>query len=334
MELEQRKKEHLELALHSQAILSEHDNRFDYEPLLASFADSELKTIPFLGKSMKAPIWISSMTGGTPYARIINTNLARACNEFGLGMGLGSCRILLNEDKYFEHFDLRDIIGPEYPFYANLGIIQIEKAVLQKDVSRIVAMVEKLRADGLIIHINPIQEWLQPEGEIITQAPLQTIKEFLELSKLKIIVKEVGQGFGSASLRELLKLPLEAIEFGAYGGTNFAQVELERSLPVVKQMLKPLSLIGNTAEQMVLDINSIIEQDSKFKVKQLIISGGIISFIDGYYLIRKSRLPAVYGQASAFLLHAREDYEQLRDNIRFQLKGLGMAYAYLRIKSK
>jgi isopentenyl-diphosphate delta-isomerase len=213
-----------------------------------------------------------------------------------------------------------------------LGISQIEQAIAQNNVHEIVDLVTKLRADGLVIHVNPIQEWLQPEGDILVHSPIHTISTFLEKSKLKLIVKEVGQGFGPESLKELLKLPLEAIELGAYGGTNFSKVELKRSMPIVKEMLEPFSKVGNSAEQMIEDINTVVENSREVKCKQIIISGGIRSFLDGYYFMQKSRLPSVYGQASTMLRYAREDYEKLREYIQYQLKGLQMAYTYLTIK--
>ncbi|MGM0408258.1 MAG: isopentenyl-diphosphate delta-isomerase, partial [Bacteroidota bacterium] len=235
-------------------------------------------------------------------------------------------------DEYLSHFDLRDVIGPELPFYANLGISQVEQAIKQNKIQQIVDLVTKLRADGLVIHVNPIQEWLQPEGDILLQSPIETIQSFLEKSNLKVIVKEVGQGFGPESLKELLNLPLEAIELGAYGGTNFSKVELKRSMPIVNEMLEPFSKVGNNAGQMIDDINAIVKNSNEVKCKQVIISGGIRSFLDGYYLMQKSQIPSVYGQASTMLRYAREDYEKLREYIQYQLKGLQMAYTYLTIK--
>ena len=316
--MEKRKKDHIDLALNSQSSVKEHDDRFNYEPMLNPHPKQDGLSIRFLGKNMKNPLWISSMTGGTDYAKIINTNLAKACNEFGLGMGLGSCRPLLESDQYFKQYDLRDIIGNDYPFYANLGISQVEQAVHQNKLKSIIDLVDKLRADGLVIHVNPIQEWLQPEGDILIHSPINTIKTFLDKTQMKVIVKEVGQGFGP--------------EFGAYGGTNFSKVELKRSMPIVKEMLEPFSKVGNNAEQMIDDINNIINETKDILCKQIIISGGIGSFLDGYYLMRKSKLPSIYGQASTMLRYAREDYEKLREYIQYQIKGLQMAFTYLTIK--
>lgn len=328
-----KKKDHIELALKSQTDLIIHDNRFNYEPLLSPHPDDNQEAFDFAGKKMKAPIWISSMTGGSEYSLAINRNLARACNEFGLGMGLGSCRILLEDGESFDHFNLRGIIGDDYPFYANLGICQVEKYLLKKETGRIAELINNLQADGLIIHVNPLQEWLQPEGERITMPPIETIQAFLSETNLRLIVKEVGQGFGPASIKELLKLPVEAIELASYGGTNFAKVELQRSSTARHDLLEPLTRVGNDAYQIIDEINKNLNDPSvEVKCRYIIVSGGLKNFLDGYYFIQKCGLKAVYGQASAFLKRAKDDYSQLREFIESQIEGLKISAAYLRIK--
>jgi len=330
--VEDRKKDHIDLAFESRISSADLDHRFYYEPLMSRHPVKDLPELDILGKRMKAPIWVSSMTGGTKMAGTINRNLARACHEFGLGMGLGSCRPLLQGDKYLADFDMRDIIGEEYPFYANLGIFQVEEMVLNDDISPIENLVQRLRADGLIIHVNPLQEWLQPEGDRFSQSPADTIKSFLEMTSLRVIVKEVGQGMGPESLKAMLELPLEAIEFGAFGGTNFAKVELMRSGESKKEYLEPISRIGHDAFEMNAMVNDIAAGKHSLSCKSIIVSGGIRSFLDGYYLTSKSSLPAVYGQASEFLKHAAKSYEDLSEFVRYQVEGLKIASAYFRIK--
>jgi isopentenyl-diphosphate Delta-isomerase len=331
-QLSKRKSDHINMALESRTGIPDQDFRFNYEPLLAGHPGKELSPFPFLGKKMNAPIWVSSMTGGTGEARYINQNLARACKEFGLGMGLGSCRPLLESDEFFPDFDLRKIIGDEYPFFANLGVAQVEKLLEYNQADRIVELVKRLQADGLIIHVNPMQEWLQPEGDRFKHAPLDTIKRLIDQTNLKLIVKEVGQGMGQESLKALLKLPIEAIEFGAFGGTNFALLELKRANEATKSYFEPLSKIGHNAWEMNEIINRIVGDEKDILCKQLIISGGITSFLDGYYLVRKSRLTAVYGQASTFLKHAKESYDQLHTFVVHQIEGIKLADSYLHVK--
>jgi isopentenyl-diphosphate delta-isomerase len=330
--MEDRKKDHIDLSFQSQTPREALDSRFYYEPMLSAHPTDGLVPVQFLGKLFKAPLWVSSMTGGTQLAAKINRNLATACKEFGFGMGLGSCRSILDDDLYLADFDMRSIIGDDLPLYANLGICQVEQLLELKQEQKIIRMVEKLRADGLIVHVNPMQEWFQPEGDVLKYPAIDTIKRLLDKVNFPLIVKEVGQGIGPESMKALLKLPLAAVEFAAFGGTNFARVELLRDTNASKELFEPLSLIGTDVYQMLESVNRIVGSDEKIACRQIIISGGIKSFLDGYYLIKRSSIPAIYGQASSFLKYAREDYEKLQEYVSQQIKGLEIAHAFLRIR--
>jgi isopentenyl-diphosphate delta-isomerase len=327
-----RKKDHIDLAFKARTAPDEIDRRFYYEPLMAKHPVAGKLPFPFLGKMLRAPMWISSMTGGTQLAGQINRNLAMVCREFGLGMGLGSCRPILHSDEHFADFDMRDIIGNDLPFYANLGIAQLEPMVLNGDISPVNRLIEHLRADGLIIHVNPLQEWLQTEGDLFSQPPIDTIRTYLEMTTFPVIVKEVGQGMGPESLQALLTLPLEAVELAAYGGTNFAKVELMRSDEFKQHYLGPISRIGHDASEMVELINNIVDSKIHVRCRHIIISGGIGSFLDGYYLINRCSMPAIYGQASAFLKYAGQSYEELKKFVEYQVEGIQLAAAYFVIK--
>lgn len=338
-----RKQDHIELAFEAQVFKNQLDTRFYYEPLLAAHPKKESESFEFLGKQMNAPLWVSSMTGGTEWAKIINQNLAKICGEYKLGMGLGSCRALLTDDTCLPDFDVRKFMSDQ-PLYANLGIAQLEKLIETKQTKKIDELVKKLQADGLIIHINPLQEWLQPEGDRFEKAPLETIKELLQTATYPIIVKEVGQGFGKESLEELLNLPLAAIDFAASGGTNFALLELKRSDALSQSLFEPLAHLGHSAEEMVnfcneikLDYDTNLKNRIKYsnrtiKCNQIIISGGIKTFLDGYYLTEKINFDAIYGQASGFLKHARGSYEELQAYTEGQINGLKVAKQFLKVK--
>jgi isopentenyl-diphosphate Delta-isomerase len=328
----ERKKDHIELALKSQ--IQHIDTRFYYEPLLTAHPDAtDWGAFSFLGKNLKNPMWVSSMTGGTAMARIINHNLARACGDFGMGMGLGSCRSLLYSDEMLPDFDVRHLIGDAQPLYANLGIGQLEELIIQDKTHLINDLIEKLKADGLIIHVNPMQEWLQPEGDRFKYTPLQTIETIIEKIEHKIIVKEVGQGFGYESLKTLFQLPIAALDFAAAGGTNFAKLELLRSDTAKQEVYNAFAHIGHSADDMVTMSNEILAVlGNKVRCKEVIISGGIKNFLDGYYLIEKLNTNAIYGQASAFLNHARGNYDDLATYIEAQVQGLILAKAMLKVK--
>ena len=332
---ERRKQDHINLAFESQVTAEQLDRRFEYHPMSARHPNPDAGgNYEFLGKSLSAPLWISSMTGGTEWAKTINHNLARACGEFKIAMGLGSCRALLEDDRYFSDFNVRGIMGQDALLYANLGIAQIEELADRDELNKIDELVTALRADGLIIHVNPLQEWMQPEGDQISRPPIESIRQVLENVNCPIIVKEVGQGMGRSDLQALLEMPLAAIDFAANGGTNFSLLELLRSDPLKAEAYEPLTRIGHDAEEMVRVCNDISSTKSLLLCQNLIISGGIRNFLDGYYLVQKSKLNAVYGQASAFLRHARGDYQELADYVRLQIRGYQLASTYLSIKDE
>ena len=123
---EQRKEDHIALAFDAQVGLGSIDSRFYYEPLLSGHSRKEdTYEVDFLDYKFQLPLWVSSMTGGTERAANINKNLAKACGEYKLGMGLGSCRSLLLSNDRLSDFDVKKLVGDQ-PLYANLGIAQLE----------------------------------------------------------------------------------------------------------------------------------------------------------------------------------------------------------------
>ena len=325
-----RKKNHLDLAFSAQNAVT--DQRFYYEPMLSGHPANIDFPFKFGEKTIRFPIWISSMTGGTAAAGPINKLLAKTAKKYGFGMGLGSCRIILEDDTYFDDFNLRPILGDEVPLYANIGIAQVEKLMNSGKTHLLKKLVDKLDADGLIIHVNPLQEWLQPEGDFIQNPPIATIQRVLQEVDVPLIVKEVGQGFGPESMRALMKLPLLAIDFAANGGTNFAKLELLRNEPL-KKYYEGIINQGHTAEEMVSFCNQLIlELGENRKCNNVIISGGVKDFLDGYYLTSKANIPALYGQASPFLKRATQSQEALDNYAETQIKGLQMAHKFLKVR--
>ena len=330
--LASRKQDHIKMALESQVSANEIDARFYYEPLLSGHPIDVDLSKTCLGKTFQYPVWVSSMTGGTERAKHINENLARLCAEFNLGMGLGSCRALLESKKRFSDFDLRPILGMDRPFYANLGIAQIETLCDEKSEEKIEEMISALNADGLIIHINPLQEWAQPEGDRIARPPIETITKLCDEINVPIIVKEVGQGMGPASLAALLKLPLVAVEFGASGGTNFTKLELSRAEEDLDYKNR-FSHVGHSAAEMVSFVNDIVIS-SEVQCKDVIISGGVRNYLQGYYLMNSCKANSIYGQASTFLRFALGTYEELKSYFVAEMEGLAMATAFLHLKDR
>ncbi len=347
-EINDRKKDHIELSLKSSTQMYSqnlgHDQRFFYEPLLGRHPQlKDHLNCEFLGKNLKAPLWISSMTGGTESAGLINQRLAKAANIFGLGMGLGSCRMILQDLKkspYWGDFNVRPILGNQCLLFANLGIAQLEELLLSQNEKLIENLIDALEADGIIIHINPLQEWMQTEGDRFKQTPLETLKCFFETplyqrSKFKVIVKEVGQGMGPMSLKALMDLPVSAIELAGWGGTNFVQVEYLRNshdkIDINKnEEISPLSTIGHNCEEMVTWINEILrEKKSSPKCENIIISGGIKNYLDGHFLLNKLACNGLIGQGQSLLRRALISEEKLHSYISEQISGLMLSREFL-----
>lgn len=329
--VDQRKQDHLVLTNAAQILT--HDTRFDYEPVLQGNELAQLPVQYFAGKKLKAPIWISSMTGGTAKAGPINQLLAEAAGNFGLGMGLGSCRIILKDDTYLKDFQVRPYLGYEQPLFANIGIAQLTSLIASKELHLLNELMDKLEADGLFIHINPLQELMQEEGDTYAPAPIESLKTLLATFKYPVMVKEVGQGFGPKSLAALLDLPLYGLELAGHGGTNFTAMELMRQKE--DHDLHALSFVGHSAAEMCKKINNLVTLSTpKRNSKKIIISGGVQNFLDGFYLMESCSLETIYGQASVMLNKANDGHNALYQYIEQQIKGLQIARQFLSLKQK
>ena len=326
-----RKLDHIQLAFESQ--LSDADHRFYYEPMLSAHPEySAIPKVDIAGTTMQVPLWISSMTGGAEKAGKINLLLAEVCKAYGLGMGLGSCRPVLETSEYSKDFEIRKYIGDQ-PLFANLGIAQIEELIANNQLQALVDMVHRLEANGLIIHVNPLQEWMQPEGDRFALSPIDTVKRVLDFVDFPIIVKEVGQGFGPKSLSALLQLPLAALDYGAFGGTNFSKLENLRRESVERTLLEPVQHVGHSAHEMTGWVDQIhASLGDKVLCDKIIVSGGVSTFLDGYYHLQKLSMPALYAQASPFLKYALEGEAALHQFVEAQIKGLALSYTYLTLK--
>jgi isopentenyl-diphosphate delta-isomerase len=177
------------------------------------------------GKRLSAPLLISSMTGGTPEAGAINRVLARAAQEMGIAMGLGSQRAAIEQPSLAASFQVRDI-APDILLFANLGAIQLNYGYGMEECLRAIEMV---KADALILHLNPLQEALQPEGQTRFGGLLERIKTICSELPVPVIVKEVGWGISAETARDLTMAGVAAIDVAGAGGTSWSQVEMHRN---------------------------------------------------------------------------------------------------------
>ena len=177
------------------------------------------------GKVLQAPLLISSMTGGTQAAKEINLVLAEAAQTSGIAMGLGSQRAAIDHPDLANTFQVRKI-APDILLFANLGAVQLNYGYGSEHCRRAVDMIE---ADALVLHLNALQEALQPEGETRFAGLLYKIEAVCKALPVPVIVKEVGWGFSEADASRLAETGVAAIDVAGAGGTSWSQVEMYRA---------------------------------------------------------------------------------------------------------
>jgi isopentenyl-diphosphate delta-isomerase len=179
----------------------------------------------FLGHHLASPVFIAAMTGGHPDTREVNDRLARAAEGFGLGMGVGSQRAALENPDLEDSFTVVREAAPHAYLCGNLGVIQLRDHGLEW-ADRAVEMID---AQALCIHLNPLQEAIQPEGDHDMTGCLEALKDLCAEAHYPVIVKETGSGISTETARKLWAAGVQAIDIGGFGGTNWAAVELARA---------------------------------------------------------------------------------------------------------
>lgn len=181
--------------------------------------------LDFFGRALKAPILISSMTGGTKEAGDINAVLAEAAQATGIAMGLGSQRAAIEHPELTATFQVRHV-APDILLFANLGAIQLNYGYGIEECQKAVDSVE---ADALILHLNPLQEATQPEGDTLFAGLLSKIAAVCKRLSVPVIAKEVGWGISEQTARQLRGAGIAAIDVAGAGGTSWSQVEMHRA---------------------------------------------------------------------------------------------------------
>ncbi|HEV1998834.1 MAG TPA: type 2 isopentenyl-diphosphate Delta-isomerase [Candidatus Dormibacteraeota bacterium] len=224
-----RKAEHLRINLDDdvQSGVSTGLERWRFVPL--ALPDLDLDDIDtnttFLEYRLQAPFLVSCMTGGTSEATAINQVLARVAQARGIALGLGSGRALLEDPGSLASFEVRDLV-PSVPLLANLGAIQLLRGVSADDCNR---LVELLRADALVLHLNALQEALQEGGDVNFSGLLPAIESLSGALRVPLLVKEVGWGIPPDDVQRLFGAGVAAVDVAGAGGTSWSEVERHRT---------------------------------------------------------------------------------------------------------
>jgi isopentenyl-diphosphate Delta-isomerase len=220
----------------------------------------------FLGKTLKAPLLISSMTGGTEQAKTINSRLAVAAQQHGLAMGVGSQRIALENPTVAHTFAMRSL-APDAMLFANLGGVQLNYTYGLEQCLRVV---DTLAADALILHLNPLQECIQPHGDTNFKGLLAKIKQLCKQIDVPVIAKEVGNGISQDMATKLIEAGVDVIDVAGAGGTSWAKVESERAENNLQRQL------GKTfADWGISTADCIVQIREQYQDLPLIASGGL-----------------------------------------------------------
>jgi isopentenyl-diphosphate delta-isomerase len=182
-------------------------------------------SLSFFNKELSAPVLISSMTGGTSEAADINRKLAIAAQEARIAMGVGSQRVAIENNNQVKTFSIRKY-APDILLFANLGAVQLNYGYGPDECKRAVEMID---ADALVLHLNALQEALQPEGDTNFRNLYTKIEEICKKLAKPVVVKEVGWGFSSQDAKLLMNAGVSAIDVAGAGGTSWSQVEMYRA---------------------------------------------------------------------------------------------------------
>ena len=230
-----------------------------------NFGDVDIRT-QFLTKTLNAPILISSMTGGTEQAKIINSRLAKAAHKHGLAMGVGSQRIAVENPDLSHTFAVRSL-APDAVLLANLGAVQLNYTYGLEQCLRVVDI---LQADALILHLNPLQECIQPRGDTEFKGLLDKIKQLCQQLEVPVIAKEVGNGISTAMATKLIDAGVAVIDVAGAGGTSWAKVESQRAENNLQRKL------GTTfADWGIATADCIVQIRQQYPDLPLIASGGL-----------------------------------------------------------
>ncbi|MHC5935975.1 type 2 isopentenyl-diphosphate Delta-isomerase [Nostoc sp.] len=232
--------------------------------------DIDLSTT-FLGKHLGAPLLISSMTGGTEQAGIINQRLAQVAQHYKIAMGVGSQRVAVEKPQVADTFAVRKY-APDVLLFANLGAVQLNYKYGLDECLRVVDILE---ADALILHINPLQECIQSKGDTNFRGLLDKISKICSKLPVPVIAKEVGNGISAAIAEKLIAAGVAAIDVAGAGGTSWAKVESERAEnPLQRRLGKTFADWGLPTAECITTIRAIAPD------VPLIASGGLRHGLD------------------------------------------------------
>ncbi|MDD3160083.1 MAG: type 2 isopentenyl-diphosphate Delta-isomerase [Candidatus ainarchaeum sp.] len=322
--IEKRKKEHIDLCVNSDVAFDKKTTllecvELNYQALPEiNFSDVNLST-EFLGKQFSFPFLVSAITGGAQVSKKINLNIAKACGEMGIGMGLGSMRAMMENPKLKETYDVRSSDTKDIFLAGNIGAIQLPEYT-PKQLNEIISSMD---LNAIAIHLNAAQEAMQSEGDLHFSNLIEKIDEFSKELNVPVYVKEVGHGISKEIVTKLNKTKIKAIDIQGAGGTSWTRVD---SLRHEKSFGDVFRNVGIPTGQALIDIKKVISQD-----KQIIASGGIRNGLDAIKCIVMGA--NMVGNALPILKAEQKSYADLIDYLKNFKKEMEIASFLLGCKN-
>ena len=317
--INKRKSEHIEIALNEKVTGNNISTGFDKLKFIHNalpeidFNDINIKTT-FLEHDCNTPFLISSMTGGSEFAGTINQNFAIAAEERGWTLALGSMRALIESKDHQSSFQMRKY-APTIPIIANLGAVQLNYGF---DLEKCQRIIDLTGANALVLHLNSIQEVIQPEGNTNFKDLLMKIEQLCTELGVPVGVKEVGWGIDGATAKKLCDVGISFIDVAGAGGTSWSQVEKFRSTEPIKRIAA--ETFSEWGIPTVECITSVREQIGK---QPVIASGGMKTGLDAAKTIAIGA--DVVGFARSLLKEATQSVEDILEVMETRELELRMA---------
>ncbi|MCV6964189.1 type 2 isopentenyl-diphosphate Delta-isomerase [Mycobacterium intermedium] len=298
--------------------------RLPYNALTQTNLDDIDLSAEFLGSRLRAPVLVGAMTGGAKLSGTINRNLATAAQALGIGMMLGSQRVMLDSalgEQAADSFVVRDV-APDVLLIGNIGLSQLTKDA----VPDIVQALDRVGANALAVHTNPLQEAMQHHGDTDFAGSLDRLHDVTAMLKYPVLLKEVGHGIGATAVTDLLRLtdepPVAAIDVAGAGGTSWSRVEQFVRYGEVRY--------PDLADWGIPTAQALVEVRTALPKIPLVASGGIRTGMDAakaialgadVVAVARPLLAAAIESAGA----ATEWLQRFIDELRICLHGCGTA---------
>lgn len=275
MTIQSRKKEHVKLSVNEDVSYEKNTGFDQYDFLHNALPEVNVNevdlSVSFLRRKFSFPLFISSMTGGYSEAGAVNTIIAEFCENENLPFGVGSQRVMLEDPSQEESFSVVRTHAPNAFIAANIGGAQLINGFNDIKLRR---LIESIQADAVIVHLNPLQELIQQEGDRNFKGIERGIEDLVKRTPCPVIVKETGAGISSSVAKRLLEVGVSVIDVAGAGGTSWSKVENLRS-----NQTEPRHEFDDWGIPTVDSIQQVEPLKNAYNF-ELIASGGIRSSFD------------------------------------------------------